>query len=134
MPRKSAYHRSIMCPDACCDEHSHIFCQVDTVCWASVHCMCTFRGPILWVMMFVQLINLWTNPMGHVQRTNPMGICCMGTRFIKESDACTEDQLISMGFFSCIEYQYKTSKLPTSLYKHMNMHLCSCENVAAKRN
>ena len=48
MPRKSTYHRSIMCPDACCDEHSHIFCQVDTVCWASVHCMRTFRGPILW--------------------------------------------------------------------------------------
>ena len=36
---------------ACCDEHSVILCHVDTVCWASVHCMCTFRGPILYGVM-----------------------------------------------------------------------------------
>ena len=32
----------------CCDEHSFIFCHVDTVCWASAHCMGTFRLLDLW--------------------------------------------------------------------------------------
>ena len=49
------------------------------------------------VMMCVQRINLWTNPTGHVQRTNPMGICYMHKGPIhdacyNEPDACTEDQ------------------------------------------
>ena len=49
----------------------------------------------------------WTNPMSHVQRTNPIyGICCMYKVWVmhkrpnlwghnaryKEPDACTEDQ------------------------------------------
>ena len=50
--------------------------------------------------MCAHQINLRTNPMGHVQRTNPMGICCMYKGPIlwghdacyKEPDACTEDQ------------------------------------------
>ena len=41
------------------------------------------------VMMCVQWINVWTNPMGLVQRTNPMGICCMYRRPILWDSACS---------------------------------------------
>ena len=39
------------------------------------------------IMMCVKRINEWTNPMGHVQRTNPMG----QEACYKKPDACIED-------------------------------------------
>ena len=54
------------------------------------------------VMMCVKRINQWTNPMGHVQRTNPMG----QEACYKEPDACTEDQ------------SYETVHVATCTYMH----------------
>ena len=70
-------------------DSSVILCHVDTtVCWARVHCMSTLEYQSYGVMMGVKRINEWTNPMGHVQRTNPMG----QEACYKKPDACIEDQ------------------------------------------
>ena len=59
-------------PYACCDEHSVIFAM-----WIQ----CVGQVYILCVPLEDQSYGVWTNPMGHVRRTNPMGICL-----------CTKDQ------------------------------------------
>ena len=53
---------------------SLIVSHVDTtVCWAVYNACVTSEYQSYGVMMHVKQINQWANPMGHVQRTNPMG-------------------------------------------------------------
>ena len=51
-----------------------LFCHVNQQCAGKVYIVCVpLEDQSYGIMMRVKQINLWTNPMGHVQRTNPMG-------------------------------------------------------------